>query len=101
MAYVRYFVVPHGHHWRVALDGRTMAHVAKQSEALTSAIVMADLMGSMGHEADVMLDDGKSLNLAWTYGVDTARASQPRKVSPPRRARGSSHVRLASAPAAQ
>lgn len=100
MAYVRYFVVPQGHHWRVMLDGRTMAHVAKQSEALTSAIVMADLMGSMGHEADVMLDDGETLTLAWTYGVDTAKVSERRNVSPPSRRQDRSHVRLVSPPAA-
>jgi hypothetical protein len=31
---------------------------------------MADLMGSMKHESDVMVEEGDTLSLAWTYGVD-------------------------------
>ena len=35
-----------------------------------SAIIMADVMGSMKHEADVMVENDGHLDLAWTYGVD-------------------------------
>jgi hypothetical protein len=38
--------------------------------ALNSAIIMADLMGSMKHEADVMVQDGDTLSVAWTYGIN-------------------------------
>ena len=48
MAHVRYFVIPHGENWLVTLEGRRMARVATRREAINSAIVMADLMGSMG-----------------------------------------------------
>ena len=31
---------------------------------------MAHLMGSMRHDADVMIDDGGRIDLAWSYGTD-------------------------------
>ncbi len=31
---------------------------------------MADLMGSMRHDADVMVEDDGKLDLAWSYGTD-------------------------------
>ena len=49
-------------------DNATPAAVADRQPALHSAIVMADLMGSMRYEADVMLEEDGRLALAWTYG---------------------------------
>ena len=46
MGLARYFVLRHADHWLVTLEGRAMAHVASKSQAISSAIVMADLMGS-------------------------------------------------------
>lgn len=37
---------------------------------------MADLMGSMNHEADVLLEADGHLDFAWTYGID-ALPDQP------------------------
>lgn len=99
MGHARYFVMPHATHWLVTLEGRTMAHVASKNEAVNSAIVMADLMGSMGHDADVMLDDGEKLALIWTYGQSKFRGSHRRKVNPPRRDRSNSHVKPVAVPA--
>ena len=95
MGHVRYFVMPHATRWLVTLEGRTMAQVATQQEAVNSAIVMADLMGSMQHDADVMLDDGETLELVWTYGRDAARDAQPRKVPMPSHSDSHSHVKHA------
>src|SRR5215217_3985981 len=99
MGHARYFVMPHATHWLVTLEGRSMAHVATKTEAVNSAIVMADLMGSMGHDADVMLDDGEKLAVIWTYGESTFRGSRPRKVALPRRPGSRSHVKVAAVPA--
>lgn len=99
MGHARYFVMPAAEHWLVTLEGRTMAHVATKNEAINSAIVMADLMGSMGHDADVMLDDGEKLALIWTYGESTFRGSHPRKVAKPRKRSSRSHVKPAVVPA--
>lgn len=93
MGHVRYFVIPHGENWLVTLEGRRMAHVATRKEAINSAIVMADLMGSMGHDADVMLGEGEKLVLIWTYGKSTFRGSHPRKVAAPRKPRSRTHVK--------
>jgi hypothetical protein len=70
MSEARYFVFSHGPDWVVALDGMPIARFPTQPEALGSDIVMADLMGSMRHAADVMLEADGKLDLAWTYGVD-------------------------------
>jgi hypothetical protein len=79
MAHIRYFVVAGPGHWLVTTEGRSMAQVATQSEAVNSAIVMADLMGSMDHSADVMLAAGETLDLIWTYGVDSLNAPRARR----------------------
>lgn len=99
MGQARYFVMPHSEHWLVTLEGRTMAHVATKNEAINSAIVMADLMGSMGHDADVMLDDGEKLSLIWTYGQSKFRGAHPRKVAAPRKRNPRSHVKPVAVPA--
>lgn len=98
MSHARYFVTPHAGHWRISVESRTMGQLATRDEAITSAIVMADLMGSMGHDADVMLDEGEKLALIWTYGKDTVRGSRPRRVSRPRRPSSRSHVKPVDAP---
>ena len=99
MSHVRYFVIPHNENWLVTLEGRRMAQVASRREAINSAIVMADLMGSMGHDADVMLDEGEKLTLIWTYGQNTFRGSHPRKVATPRRSSSRSHIKPVEIPA--
>jgi hypothetical protein len=70
MALARYFVFERAPEWLVTLDGAPIGRHRDRSAALSSAIVMADLMGSMRHDADVMVDDGKTLEIAWTYGID-------------------------------
>jgi hypothetical protein len=69
MALARYFVFESDHDWLVTLDGAPIGRHPNRSAALNSAIVMADLMGTMRHDADVMVDDGGKLAIAWTYGV--------------------------------
>ena len=66
----RYFVFERDGQWLVTLDGVPVGRHPNRSSALNSAIVMADLMGSMNHESDVMVDDGETLSVAWTYGID-------------------------------
>ena len=70
MSLARYFVFQSGDQWLVAIDGMTVGSHDTRQEALRSAIVMADLMGSMNHEADVLLEADGQLDFAWTHGVD-------------------------------
>mgnify|MGYP003383332895 CR=1 FL=1 len=70
MSQARYFVFEQGGAWMVTLDGIEIGRHANRPAALKSAIVMAHLMGSMRHDADVMVDDGSRLDLAWSYGTD-------------------------------
>lgn len=70
MGLARYFVFNRKDKWVVALEGVEMARHGSRPEALSSAIVMADLMGAMKHDADVMVEDKGQLELAWTYGID-------------------------------
>jgi len=70
MALARYFVFEREQDWLVTLDGAPLGRHRDRSAALGSAIVMADLMGAMHHEADVMIDNGGTLEIAWTYGDD-------------------------------
>jgi hypothetical protein len=97
MGHARYFVIPHADRWLVTLEGRTMAQLAAKQQAINSAIVMADLMGSMGHDADVMLNEGEKLAVIWTYGESTFRGSRPRKVAMRPRSHARSHVKPVSA----
>jgi hypothetical protein len=71
VALARYFVFQTRNQWVVMLDGMTVGSHASRDEALHSAIVMADLMGSMRHEADVLLEADGKLDFAWTYGTDS------------------------------
>ena len=72
MGLARYFVVRQNDDWLVTLEGRAMSQHRSQSQAVNSAIIMADLMGAMHHDADVMVEDepGAPLRLAWTFGQD-------------------------------
>ena len=66
----RYFVFERNGQWLVTLDGAPVGRHPNRPSALNSAIVMADLMGSMKHESEVMVEDGDILSVAWTYGID-------------------------------
>ena len=66
----RYFVFERNGKWLVTLDGAPVGRHANRRSALNSAIVMADLMGSMKHDADVMIENDGELAVAWTHGVD-------------------------------
>ena len=70
MSLARYFVFPIRGSWLVALEGSLIARHENRDAAVTSAIVMADLMGAMRHEADVLVEENGQLDIAWTYGVD-------------------------------
>jgi len=70
MSSARYFVFAIDQQWLVSLDGALIGRHEGRREALQSAIVMADLMGSMRHDADVIVEDDGQLDIAWTYGVD-------------------------------
>lgn len=70
MSTARYFVFSTGEEWIVALDGMAIGRHKTRPEALNSAIIMADLMGSMRHDADVMMEADGTLGLVWTYGAD-------------------------------
>lgn len=70
MSLARYFVFETDRDWLVTLDGAPLGRHGTRVSAITSAIVMADLMGAMKHDADVMLETDGKLETAWTYGVD-------------------------------
>ena len=70
MSLARYFVFERNSLWNVTLDGAPLARHSTRAAALNSAIVMADLMGSMRHDSDVMIESDGKLEIAWTYGVD-------------------------------
>jgi len=71
LAFARYFVFGSGDQWLVVMDGNKLATCQTQGQAVGKAAAMANLMGKMGHDADVMVEDDDALNLAWTYGVDS------------------------------
>lgn len=79
MGLARYFVLRHDREWLITLEGRIMARRKARPAAMASAIVMADLMGSMHHDADVMTErgDSENLQLVWTYGRDPLPARRP------------------------
>ncbi|MEO7222762.1 MAG: hypothetical protein ABIY37_09835 [Devosia sp.] len=70
MSLARYFVFERERDWLVTLDGAPIGRHHSRSTAVNSAIVMADLMGSMRHDADVMVESDGQLEIAWTYGID-------------------------------
>lgn len=82
MNLARYFLIQIGDRWYVTLEGRPMSSYPTRTEAVSAAVVMADLMGAMHHDADVMVDmgPGMPLELIWSYGRD---AVPPPRVPPP------------------
>ncbi len=70
MSLARYFVFERPHGWVVTLDGATLGSHKSRPAALNSAIIMADLMGSMRHDADVMMENDGRLEVVWSYGID-------------------------------
>jgi len=98
MGLARYFVVRHHDQWLVTLEGHTMTSHRSQPQAINSAIVMADLMGAMHHDADVMVEDqtGGPLRLVWTFG-DASAAPVP--IPPLQVIPGHSHVKRIQQPA--
>jgi hypothetical protein len=84
MGLARYFIVRHEEEWLVTLEGRIMGRHGSRADAIGSAIVMADLMGAMHHDADVMEEgaDGKTLDTIWVFGQD---AVPPTGQLPPQR----------------
>ena len=70
MSVARYFVFNRGDDWLVTLDGDLLVKHPNRLAATNSAVVMADLMGAMQHEADVMVEENGRLEIAWTYGAD-------------------------------
>ena len=76
MSLARYFVFERGPSWLVTLDGAPIGRHDNRLSAVNSAIVMADLMGTMKHDADVMLQADGRLEIAWTHGVDSLPARQ-------------------------
>ena len=100
MGLARYFVVRQNEEWLVTLEGRAMARHGTQPQAVSSAIVMADLMGAMHHDADVMVEDGPGapLRLVWTYGQDEVTVA-PAKV--PRLVPSHSHVKRVQIPSSE
>jgi hypothetical protein len=81
MAPARYFLHQADGSWLVTLEGRVLARHQSRTEAIEAAAVMADLMGAMHHEADVMaeIEDGAPLELVWVHGKDLT----PKTRSPP------------------
>ena len=70
MSLVRYFVFNSGKEWLITLDGELLSRHPSREAAVKSAAVMADLMGAMHHEADVMVESEGQLDIAWTHGAD-------------------------------
>ena len=72
MDLARYFVMQNGDRWFITLEGRQMSSYSTRSQAISAAVIMADLMGAMHHDADVMVDlgHGMPLELVWSYGRD-------------------------------
>ena len=70
MTLARYFVFQQDETWIVGFEGRVMAHFLTRTAALDSAKGMANLMGAMHYDADVMLDEGGPLKQIWVYGRD-------------------------------
>jgi len=75
MELTRYFVAPHHGEWTVIIEGQTVARCPTPDAAVARAVKMAQLMGKMGHCADVMLERDCALTLVWSYGEDPAKVS--------------------------
>ncbi len=84
MGFARYFLLQRGDSWLVTLEGQVMARCTSRTEAMEAAVTMADLMGSMHHDADVMVEtgDGAGLEVVWSYGRDPMRKPTPARRDP-------------------
>lgn len=83
----RYFLIETGDHWIVTFEGRVLGRFGSRTEATEAAVVMADLMGAMHHDADVMVSDQGRLDLVWSYADKRAaprRRSKPAAPAAPR-----------------
>ncbi|HQZ13288.1 MAG TPA: hypothetical protein PK286_10425 [Devosia sp.] len=85
MDLARYFLMRVGDRWCVTLDGRLIASYPTRTRATSAAVIMADLMGAMHYDADVVVDMGHGLplELVWTYGRDQVPPRRPRAVESP------------------
>jgi|SRR5688572_23912101 hypothetical protein len=94
MSLARYFLLRAGNNWLVTLEGRIMVSCASRTEAVEAAIVMADLMGAMHYDADVMVEQepGKALELIWTYGRDKLPATAARRKAEAQKPRRHVHL---------
>lgn len=92
MSFARYFLLRRNGMWLVTLEGRVMARCATRTEAIEAAATMADLMGSMHYDADVVVeaDDGSGLEVVWSFGRDDV----PRKTDKRGTAAVHPHIRL-------
>ena len=81
MNLARYFVQSRGNEWLVTFEGVVMGSYPSRTEATEAAIVMADLMGAMRYDADVMVEaePGGALEMAWAYGSGRAPAPMPQR----------------------
>jgi hypothetical protein len=75
MELTRYFVTSQDGKWAVIVEGQAVARCATPEDAVTRAVRMAQLMGKMGHCADVMLERDCALSLVWSYGEDPGKVS--------------------------
>ena len=95
MTLARYFVFQQDDTWIVGFEGRVMAHFATKTAALDSARGMANLMGAMHYDADVMVEDGGPLQQVWV--VWTGQADLARPAPPPNASRDSQSCRAITA----
>jgi hypothetical protein len=78
MGLARYFVFEINDKWLITLGGQPIARHSTRDAAVTGAIVMADLMGAMHHDADVVVDrGGGKLEFTWAYGDPVPGPRQP------------------------
>jgi hypothetical protein len=84
MRMARYFLLQQDENWLVTLEGNTMARCSSRTEAVERAIVMADLMGSMHHDADVMAEnDSGTLDVLWSFGDKLPKKLRKRREPEP------------------
>jgi len=90
MNQARYFVLSRGDEWLVTFEGAVMGRFPSRTEAAEAAIVMANLMGAMRYDADVMVEakPGDRLEVIWAYGqgrVPTPKSPRKGAAEMPRR----------------
>jgi hypothetical protein len=90
MNLARYFVLSSGEEWLVTFEGAVMGRYPTRTEATEAAVVMANLMGAMRYDADVMVEAalGGRLEVIWVYGqgrLPTPKAKRKGTPEMPRR----------------